>query len=120
MMLVHGTCNPIGEAECYNGVYLKDSDIKRIVAEKELINKPVLVEHEGNQIGTVVSAWQHDGKLDILVDVNNESFESCVARSFVASNCLRDFSLGYKVCMSMRDDSQIDVVDVKKVVEVSL
>eukprot|EP00961_Rhodomonas_salina_P072804 978186-Rhodomonas_salina.1 len=99
-MLVHGTCNPTGEKAGYSGVYLSADDISRIVSHKELVGKPVLVEHGGNKVGSVISAWEHDGRLDVVVSLPRDSFDSCIAGAFVSSECLKDFSLGYKVQMS--------------------
>lgn len=113
-MLIHGTANPEGEANGYKGAYLNEQDIRQIVNNRELIGKPVLLEHDGESVGNVVSAWEYGGKLDILVSLPDNNFKSRVASSFVASKCLKDFSLGYKLQMSGKNAMK------KRVVEVSL
>jgi len=120
-MLIHGTCNPTGMDAHYNGVYLKKQDILDIVQSRELIDKPVLLEHEENApVGRVISAWDYNGKLDIIVDVPADSLWGSVANACVATSRLKDFSLGYKVAMSHDDSSGRGLVGKKKIVEVSL
>eukprot|EP00961_Rhodomonas_salina_P299032 3938596-Rhodomonas_salina.3 len=118
-MLVHGTANPQGEEDGYVGMYLSQSDIRNIVHTNELVGKPVLLEHGGDCVGKVISAWEFNGKLDILVDLPSDQLNSRLAGSFVASNCVRDFSLGYKVQMSSKRDD-VATIGKKHIVEVSL
>lgn len=58
-MLLYGTANPVGYGnEDYNGIYLTDTDITKIVPEMK--NVPVKIEHRGGNIGRVISAWKHE------------------------------------------------------------
>ena len=114
-MFVHGTCNPAGESGDYVGVYLNDADIDRVVNSGDLIGKPVLLEHQGDGVGRVVSCWKYNNKLDILVELEREDFLGKLAGSCVASGCVRDFSLGYKMTMSANRE-----FGEKRMVEVSL
>lgn len=118
-MLVHGTCNPVGESDAYSGVYLRADEIARIVKGNELVGKPVLLEHDGDSVGKVVSAWEYDGQLDVLVDIPTDEVWGSIASACVAANCLRDFSLGYKVQMSGARGAGMTVGE-KQIVEVSL
>eukprot|EP00961_Rhodomonas_salina_P143104 1925902-Rhodomonas_salina.2 len=119
-MLVHGTCNPIGEANDYNGVFLRKNDIERIVGGSDLVGKPVLLEHGGDAVGRVVSAWEHRGALDVVVELVADSFEGSLASTFVASKCVNDFSLGYKVEMTRSGACSGVSVGRKTIVELSL
>ena len=118
-MLIHGTCNPCGESNDYDGVFLTSSDIEQIVGSNALVNTPVLLEHDGAPVGHVKSAWQYNDQLDVLVELNDTGFLGRVAESFVAANVLRDFSLGYKVELSRAGDNTVRV-GAKKIVELSL
>ena len=114
-MLVHGTCNPAGMEEGYVGVYLSEKDICDVVKSRDLEGKPVFMEHRGQKVGQVVSAWQFNGKLDVLVNIADDDFTSRVAGTYVAAGCLRDFSLGYNV-----KASKSGIHAEKKMLEVSL
>lgn len=93
---------------------MNKNDIQQILQNSDLIGKPVLLEHGGDKIGEIISAWEYQGKLDILVELPEDEFRSRVAGSFVATQCLKDFSLGYMLQMSGNESIG------KKVVEVSL
>jgi hypothetical protein len=56
-MLIHGTCNPHGEKNDYDGVYLTENDIDQIVSSGALVEAPVLLEHDSAPVGRVRSAW---------------------------------------------------------------
>lgn len=57
-MLVYGTCNPEGFGDSnYEGLYLTNSDIENMVPQMPGI--PVKVEHRGEGVGKVVTAWVH-------------------------------------------------------------
>mgnify|MGYP003688369457 CR=1 FL=1 len=51
----------------------------------------------GGDVGLIKSAWEYDGKLDIVVEINSGNALGRVAGAFVSSRCLKDFSLGYSV-----------------------
>lgn len=128
-MLVLGTCNPAGEADHYNGLYLKRSEIDDIVANKRMNNIPIKSEHCGQEIGNVVSTFcGEDGSLKCLLEINDTDIEACIAAGFVRDNVAKDLSLGYTVDVSHSADSGADpvvgstklVAGVKRVRECSL
>lgn len=97
-MLLWGTINPTGEDDVYNGFYYTKSDLQKCVQSCELIGKPVLIEHTGSEIGTVVSAWQNSrGQMDCILDIANNNLESRVISRFINDGVCRELSLGYKV-----------------------
>jgi hypothetical protein len=67
----------------------------------------------------VVSAWKHDGRLDLVLDIDGEGIESLFGREFVRRGLCRDLSLGYNVEMS-RSPAGFLRASNKRVVEVSL
>lgn len=115
-MLIHGTCNPVGEEDGYGGVYLSKSDLQEIVRDKTLEGKPVLMEHGGDALGHVKTAWLYRDQLDVIVEVDRSKFAGRLAGTFVEIGALKDFSLGYKVNMSAGGN----VSGSKKMVELSL
>jgi hypothetical protein len=66
-----------------------------------------------------VSAWEYDGQLDVLVELPNDDLWGSIAGACVASNALRDFSLGYKVRMSDSSSGGLQVGS-KSMIELSL
>jgi hypothetical protein len=93
----------------------------RIVEGGELVGKPVLLEHDAKSVvGRVEAAWEHDGRLDVVVDLPKESFWAVGASSLIAGDTIRDFSLGYKITMSAGESAGSVVCGKREVVEVSL
>lgn len=81
-MLVYGTANPIPYgSEDYNGLFLTSSDMDNMIPSMSGI--PVKIEHKGANIGTVVSAWRHEGRMDILFEIHRDHLEGCLAKEFV-------------------------------------
>ncbi len=119
-MLIHGTCNPCGESNDYDGVYLTANDIDHIVQSNALVDAPVLLEHESAPVGRVKTAWKYNDQLDVLVEIEKTEFLGHVAESFVAANILKDFSLGYKLELSRAAGGDKVHVGAKKIVELSL
>jgi hypothetical protein len=100
--LFWGTANPRGEDSSYDGLYLRRSEIAELVLDRALVGLPVKVEHAGEDVGRVLSAWQHDGRLDMLIELGGEHSatpDSCVAQQFVSSKVCQELSLGYSVDM---------------------
>jgi len=97
-----GTANPTGENGSYDGLYLRRDEISRMVLDRELLNLPVKVEHGGDAVGHVISAWQHKGRLDILIELDGAkcNAEAAVAKEFIRNAVCRELSLGYTVDMS--------------------
>ena len=115
-----GTANPTGENETYDGLYLKKHEINNMVLDRDLVGLPVKIEHKGDQIGHVVSAWQHQGRLDMLLRINHEtSLLSNIGRTFVKSGVCPELSLGYSVAMQHSKDMGLKA-GTKTVAEVSI
>jgi hypothetical protein len=117
-MLVYGTANPEGVGDTqYGGVYLTNGDIQAMVPQ--MTNVPVKIEHKGGDVGRVVTAWQHDGRMDVVIEIDNHTVEAAIASTFVEGGYCKELSLGYKVEMSRADDGMISVIR-KKIIEISL
>jgi hypothetical protein len=118
-MLIWGTANPIGvQQRGYDGLYLTDSDIDDMVVD--MTGKPVKVEHKGNSVGTVVSTWKHDGRMDVLINVDSDNIEAALVNEFVRTGKCSEFSLGYKVTMSASSQGGLVACGKKQVMEVSI
>lgn len=118
-MLVWGTVNPVGEGENYRGFYLTRQDITKCVAEKEMVNKPVRIEHKGSDVGRVVSVWQNSrGQMDCLLELNQANLESAVISKFIGQGLCKELSLGYMV--DVQNSATGITATNKKIVEVSI
>ena len=60
---------------------------------------PVHLEHKGIQLGHVVSAWEHNGTLQCVLELNERVLEGSISKEFVRSGIVKDLSLGYSVDM---------------------
>lgn len=116
-MLIWGTVNPDGEDESHTGVLLRQNDIDQIANLGSLTGKPVKIEHKGNDVGRVVSAWKHGNRLDCVLEIDN-NVEGLFAQDFVQKGKCRELSLGYIIDMK-HSDGQIKGGS-KKVMEVSI
>jgi hypothetical protein len=120
--LLWGTANPEGMKN-YRGIYLNQDDIKDMIGQVNEANKttakiPVLVEHKGIHIGHVVSAWEHEGKLECVLAINNKILEGSLGSEFVRHGVCRDLSLGYDVSL---EQSRAGIkVGRKKIKEISI
>lgn len=120
--LLWGTANPEG-MQNYQGIYLNDEDIHDMISQVNAASKksqriPVLVEHKGIEIGHVVSAWEHGGKLECVLSLNEKVLEGSLGSEFVRSGICRDLSLGYDVSL---EQSQAGIkVGKKKIREISI
>jgi len=115
-----GTANPSGENETYDGLYLKKHEINNMVLDRDLVGLPVKIEHKGDQIGHVVSAWQHQGRLDMLLRINDQkSLFSTIGKTFVKSGVCSELSLGYSVAMQHSKETGLKT-GIKTVGEVSI
>ena len=102
--LLWGTANPEGLKESYRGVYLNTSDIASMVQQVAHANMagkgiPVKLEHTGVTLGRVVSAWENNGKLDCVLEINERVLEGSIGAEFVRTGICKDLSLGYTVEM---------------------
>jgi phage head maturation protease len=68
----------------------------------------------------VISSWKHDGRLDILIDVNSDNIEAAIINEFVRTGKCQEFSLGYKVNMSASSNGSLISTGKKEAVEVSI
>jgi hypothetical protein len=120
--LLWGTANPEGMKN-YKGIYLNEEDISDMIyqvneASKSAKKIPVLVEHKGIEIGHVVSAWKHCGKLECVLALNNKVLEGSIGSEFVRSGICKDLSLGYDVSL---EQSRAGIkVGKKKLKEISI
>lgn len=103
-MLVWGTANPEGLKDSYRGIYLNASDIRSMVEQVAAANArresiPVKLEHTGVNLGKVVSAWENEGRLDCVLEINENVLEGSISAEFLRSGICKDLSLGYTVTM---------------------
>lgn len=118
-MLLLGVCNPRGENESYNGLYLKESEIAGI-ARKGLYGVPVKQEHTGNNVGKVVSCYVNNGgQMCCVLEINEHNFEGMIASGFVRDGVASELSLGYTVDVSHSEGSNLRAGD-KIVREISI
>ena len=101
-MLLWGTANPKGLDDQYHGIYLSDKDIKSMVEQVESANRsrtyiPVHLEHKGVPVGRVVSAWEHDGTLQCVLQMDEKVLEGSIGSEFIRNGICNDLSLGYVV-----------------------
>lgn len=120
--LLWGTANPEGMKN-YTGIYLNDEDIHNMIAQVNHANIsgkaiPVHVEHKGIEIGHVVSAWEHSGKLECLLSINNCILEGSLGSEFIRAGICKDLSLGYDV--SLVNSNNGIKVSSKKLKEISI
>jgi hypothetical protein len=118
-MLVYGTCNPAGESDAHTGVYLRKSDISRLVQSGALLELPVKIEHTGIAVGQVVSAWEHADRLDCVFRINDDSIDSIFAQEFVKNKRCPELSLSYNVTMQHSKEGVLSGGS-KEMIEVSI
>ena len=101
--LLFATANPPG-IENHHGLYLNPSDIQSMVTQIETAKLqgtpiPVHVEHVGLPIGTVISAWESNGRLDCVLSIDNSKFEGSIGSELVRAGLCKDLSLGCTVSL---------------------
>jgi hypothetical protein len=119
-MLVWGTVNPDGEDNAHTGVLLRERDIADLSSTNALVGKPVKIEHRGGDVGRVLHAWQHGGRLDCILEIHRNTAESLFAQSFIQMGKTPELSLGYSVTMCQSAASGEIRGGKKDVLEVSL
>jgi hypothetical protein len=118
-MLLMGICNPTGEQDTYNGLYLTQSEISRVVSDSKMRGIPVKTEHAGSEVGHVLTSFVDEkGNLNCIMELNKSSLAACLAQGFVRDGLALDLSLGYTVDIQ-NTDSNLQAME-KKIVEVSL
>jgi hypothetical protein len=118
-MLVYGTCNPAGENDAHTGVYLRKSDISRLVQSGALLELPVKIEHTGVAVGKVISAWEHADRLDCVFRIDDNSIDSIFAQEFVRNRKCSELSLSYNVTMQHSEEGMLSGGR-KELIEVSI
>lgn len=111
--LVWGTSNPKG-VEHEQSIYLTKTDIKDMIEQVEEANKkgeyiPVKLEHKGIDLGRVVTAWEHNGELQCLLEINENKLEGSFGAEFVREGIVKDLSLGYDVCLQHTKNKTVTV-----------
>jgi len=71
-------------------------------------------------VGSVISTWKHNGRLDVVINVDSDNIEAALVNEFVRRGKCAEFSLGYKVNMSAAKDGSIVSTGRKEPVEVSI
>jgi hypothetical protein len=118
-MLLVGVCNPAGEADTYNGLYMTQSELARVVSGSKMRGIPVKTEHAGSAVGRVLTSFlDAGGNLHCVMELGAASLPACLAQGFVRDGLALDLSLGYTVDIQ-NTDSKLQAKE-KKIVEVSL
>jgi len=118
-MLVTGVCNPAGELNNYNGLYLTEAEIKRVVERGSMHNLPVMTEHSGSAVGRVISSFiDASGQLNCVMHIEEKSLSADLTREFIRKGIAADLSLGYTVDIRNHAD-KLHAAE-KKIVEVSI
>jgi len=99
-MLVWGQANPEAMADGYKGVYLNTQDMQDMVRQIDQCKSkgekiPVKIEHTGDGIGHVVSAWIHNNTLQCILELDHTTLESSIGQELVKSGLVQELSLGY-------------------------
>lgn len=113
-----GVANPSGERESYNGLYLRDCELRSLAPA--MGGTPVKAEHVGDNLGQVVSAFvDDDGKLNCVMKIDENSVQGAIAAGLVRSGVAADLSLGYAVDVQQSAPDKLRAGS-KRVMEVSL
>ena len=114
-----GVCNPTGEKDSYNGLYMTATELREIVRDNRMRNLPVKTEHAGSEVGHVVTSFlDASGNLHCVMQLSASSVPASLAQGFVRDGLALDLSLGYTVDIQ-NTESKLHAKD-KKIVEVSL
>ena len=122
-MHILGVCNPSGEDNSYNGLYLTKSELQHICDSGEFKNVPVLTEHGGASCGTVVSAFlDNTGQLNAIMEIDETQAIGAIAAGFVRDGINQELSLGYSVDVTHSNENGMKqkTAGTKKIMEVSL
>ena len=119
-LILTGTANPEGEEDAYNGLYMTKGDIADAVRDNAMDGLPVKIEHKGVAVGKVITSWINNGKMDLLIDVDEGIFEGNIVSRFVRDGVVNDLSLGYNVGLQFSEQSKTYVAAKKTYNEVSI
>ena len=118
-MLLMGVCNPTGEKDTYNGLYMSESELSRVVLDSKMRGIPVKTEHSGSEVGRVLTSFlDADGNLNCVMELSKSSLPACLAQGFVRDGLALDLSLGYTVDIQ-NTDNNLQAIE-KKIVAGSL
>ena len=118
-MLLMGVCNPAGEEDTYNGLYMTQRELARVVSDSKMRGISVKTEHAGSEVGRVLTSFlDADGNLHCVMELGKTSLPACLAQGFVRDGLALDLSLGYTVDIQNTDNS-LQATE-KRIVEVSL
>jgi len=118
-MLIMGVCNPAGEDDTYNGLYMTAAELSEIVRGNKMRDLPVKTEHAGSEVGRVVTSFlDARGNLNCVMQLGTSSIPASLAQGVVRDGLALDLSLGYTVDIQNTDNS-LQAMQ-KKIVEVSL
>ena len=120
--LIWGTANPEG-VDTSGGVFLSKADIGEMIRQvNERSSKgkplPVHVEHKGVPIGRVVSAWEHAGRLECVLALDESVLEGSISGEMVRAGLCKDLSLGYDI--EIENSARSSRVTKKSLKEVSV
>ena len=112
-MLVWGISNPEG-VDCQHSIYLTKPDIQDMITQVEEANLkgdpiPVKIEHKGVTLGRVISAWEHNGELQCILNVDENIFEGSIGSEFIKHGITKDLSLGYEVSFQNSKNNKAEV-----------
>lgn len=99
-LLVWGQANPEAMEDTYKGVYLNSQDMQDMVRQIDISKSkgekiPVKIEHTGDGIGHVVSAWVHNQTLQCILEIDHTTLESSIGQQLVKNGVIQELSLGY-------------------------
>ena len=118
-MLLMGICNPTGEKDTYNGLYMTESELSRVVHDSKMRGIPVKTEHASSEVGRVLTSFlDANGNLNCIMELSKSSLPACLAQGFVRDGLALDLSLGYTVDIQ-NTENNLQAMQ-KKIVEVSL
>ena len=108
-----GVVHPEGEQEDYDGLYYRTTELSALA--KELVGKPLCIEHLPDGVGTIRSAWvgSKTPELYALFETNDQ-FNGLLAKNLIEKGVCKDLSLGHQVVVDN------DRVVEKTAVEVSI
>jgi hypothetical protein len=80
---------------------------------------PVMTEHSGSAVGSVISAFiDENGQLNCVMHLEKDSIPAHITREFIRKGIASDLSLGYTVDIKNHDD-KLHAAE-KKILEVSI
>lgn len=99
-LLIWGQANPEAMSDAYKGVYLNSQDMHDMVKQIDSSKRkgetiPVKIEHTGDGIGHVVSAWVHNQTLQCILEIDHSTLESSIGQQLVKNGVIQELSLGY-------------------------